>query len=105
MLDALEARAFEERGRDRASVSGRADDGERLAAVLQFGGDAVAELVERNVDRARHVALLPLVLVAHVQDAHLAAADLLRETRHVDGDRGARLEAGFAPRSRPAGEK
>jgi len=43
MLDALEARAFEERGRNRAAVSGRADDGERLAPVLELGGDAVAE--------------------------------------------------------------
>jgi hypothetical protein len=50
------------------------------------------------------VALLPLVVLAHVEQDDLAAPQPLRELGHVDRLRRPDLEAGRPPRTDPAGE-
>src|SRR5919204_1453989 len=99
--DVLDARAAQERGGERAAVAGGAGDGERLVA-REVGWRPVAELVVGDVDRPFDVALLPLVVLAHVEERHLSHAEPLGEAFGVDRRcRGGR-EVGRLPRGDPA---
>ena len=101
MDDVLEPCAAQERGGERAPVPGRAGDRERLV-VRDLAGDAVAELVVGHVQRALDVALLPFVVLAHVEEGHVARAQPPRELGRIDRRRGLGLQPGRLPCADPA---
>src|SRR5919199_442587 len=91
--DVGDARALEQRDGDGAAVSGRAGDRERLRAPPHLRRGAVAEVVPGHVQRALDVPLLPLVVLAHVEQHDLLAPEPLREALRVEHRRRDHLEA------------
>src|ERR671922_172937 len=99
--DVVDTAPAQERDGERAAVAGRASDSERLVA-REAGRRPVAELVVGHVDRPLDVPLLPLVVLAHVEERHVSGAEPLGEAFRVDRGRRGGGEIGRLPRRDPA---
>src|SRR5438105_7386411 len=103
--DAVATGPFEERRRERASVTGAACDGKRRAILRELLRHALPQLAIGDMQRPVDVARAPLVPLADVDERDVALAEPLREPARIDRRRRGDREARRLPGRDPAGEE